>query len=82
MCRHDLAQPAELRVAQLVRALPRMQVSWVLVPPEATDFSLKNDCFGRVALCPLPCLSVMLGCLTLSCDYSCMYIISELNEPT
>ena len=32
-------------VAQLARALPRMRVSGVQVPPEEAYFSLKNDCF-------------------------------------
>ena len=28
-----------------------VQWAWVRVPPEAANFSLKNDCFGRVVLC-------------------------------
>ena len=31
---------------------------WVWVPPEAANFSLKNDCFGRVMLC-FNCVAVV-----------------------
>ena len=37
--------------------------SWVRVPPEAANFSLKNDCFGRVVLCT--CFAFLLCCCCL-----------------
>ena len=46
-----------------VYTLPRMQVSQVRIPPEAANFSLKNDCLGRVVLC---CFVVLLCCVVLS----------------
>ena len=30
---------------------------WVRVPPEASNFSLKNNCFGQLCCVVLPCLS-------------------------
>ena len=36
--------------------------SWVQVPPEAANFFLKNNCFGRVVLC---CFVFLLCCVAL-----------------
>ena len=52
-------------VAQLVRVLPRMRGSWVQVPPEAANFSLKNDCFNWASCVVLLCLSIVLCCLAI-----------------
>ena len=40
--------------------------SWVSVPPEAANFSLKNDCFERVELV-LCCFVFLLCCVALPC---------------
>ena len=64
----------------LVRVSPRMRVLWVPVPP---DFSLKNDCFGRV--CVVLLLSfccVVLPCLVflnISWMIKVMYIHVVMN---
>ena len=53
-------------------------VSWIRVPPEAADFSLKNDCFGRVVLC---CFAFLLCCVCpaslFEVDCSCIYIAGD-----
>ena len=40
---------------------------WVQVPPKAANFSLKNDCFGRVVLC---CLAFLLFVVVVALPFS------------
>ena len=57
--------------------------SWVRVPPEAANFSLKKDCFGQIVLCCFAFLLCCCCCLAfLRGDCSYMYYSHMLWQLT